>query len=161
MSTAGRKTFVNGRIFTSNDQMPEAEAMTVEDGRILMVGKEEDLPEDRGTVVDLQGRRVIPGFVDAHMHPVMLADCRKKITVMPPEICSIEDLVQAIRKRRREQAPGQWIEGWGYDEQGFEEKRSPNRYDLDRGLQRRAGGSSAQLRAYPLCQQCGAQNCGD
>lgn len=133
MSTAGRKTFVNGRIFTSNDQMPEAEAMTVEDGRILMVGKEEDLPEDRGTVVDLQGRRVIPGFVDAHMHPVMLADCRKKITVMPPEICSIEDLVQAIRKRRREQAPGQWIEGWGYDEQGFEEKRSPNRYDLDRG----------------------------
>ena len=89
MSTAGRKTFVNGRIFTSNDQMPEAEAMTVEDGRILMVGKEEDLPEDRGTVVDLQGRRVIPGFVDAHMHPVMLANCRKKITVMPPEICSI------------------------------------------------------------------------
>ena len=85
MSTAGRKTFVNGRIFTSNDQMPEAEAMTVEDGRILMVGKEEDLPENRGTVVDLQGRRVIPGFVDAHMHPVMLANCRKKITVMPPE----------------------------------------------------------------------------
>ena len=113
MSTAGRKTFVNGRIFTSNDQMPEAEAMTVEDGRILMVGKEEDLPENRGTVVDLQGRRVIPGFVDAHMHPVMLANCRKKITVMPPEICSIEDLVQAIRKRRREQAPGQWIEGLG------------------------------------------------
>src|SRR5699024_1156418 len=39
----------------------------------------------------------------------------------------------AIRRRREEQSPGEWIEGWGYDEQGLLEKRSPNRYDLDRG----------------------------
>ena len=76
---------------------------------------------------------MIPGFVDAHMHPVMLADFRKKITAMPPEINSIEDLVEAVRERRGQQAAGEWIEGWGYDEQGLLEKRSPTRYDLDRG----------------------------
>ena len=51
-------------------------------------------------VTDLKNRRAIPGFVDAHMHPVMLADFRKKITAMPPEINSIEDLTAAIKERR-------------------------------------------------------------
>ena len=60
------------------------------------------------------------------MHPVMLADFRKKITAMPPEINSIEDLVEAVRERRGQQAAGEWIEGWGYDEQGLLEKRSPH-----------------------------------
>ena len=133
MSMIEKTTFVNGKIFTANDRTPYAEAMTIAGGRIVAIGSEKDLPGDRGTVIDLKGRRVIPGFVDAHMHSVMLADCMKKITVMPPEICSIEELVQAIRKRRAQQEPGQWIEGWGYDEQGFAEKRSPDRYDLDRG----------------------------
>ena len=133
MGIEGKTTFVNGKIFTSDHRMPYADAMTVAGGRIVAIGSEKDLPGDRGTVIDLKGRRVIPGFVDAHMHSVMLADCMKKITVMPPEICSIEELVQAIRERRAQQEPGQWIEGWGYDEQGFAEKRSPNRYDLDRG----------------------------
>lgn len=50
---------------------------------------------------------------------------------MPPAIRSIRDLQEAIRGRRKEQGPGQWIEGWGYDEQAFAEQRSPCRYDLD------------------------------
>lgn len=133
METKRRKTFINGKIYTADDRMPYAEAMTCEDGRILRIGRLEDLPEDKGEVTDLCGRRVIPGFVDAHMHPVLLADFRKKITVMPPDINSIEELTEAIRQRRNIQEAGQWVEGWGYDEQGFLEKRSPNRYDLDAG----------------------------
>lgn len=133
MNTSEKITFINGKIFTSDDRMPDARAMTIENGRIAAIGREEDLPEEKGTVIDLKGRRVIPGFVDAHMHPVIYADFRKQITVMPPDICSIEEMIQAIRRRRQAQEPGQWIEGWGYDEQGFQEKRSPNRYDLDRG----------------------------
>ena len=112
---------------------PYADSMTVQDGRITWIGQKADLPDTEGTVTDLGGKRVIPGFVDAHMHPVMLADFRKRITVMPPEINSIEELVSAIRRRREDQGPGEWIEGWGYDEQGLLEKRSPTRYDLDRG----------------------------
>lgn len=127
--------FINAKIFTSNKEMPRADAMVVQNGRIYWIGKKEDIPWEKEvikeSVVDLKGRRVIPGFVDAHMHPVMLADFRKKITIMPPEIHSIEDLKEAIRQRRKQQKAGQWIEGWGYDEEGLAEKRSPNRYDLD------------------------------
>ena len=133
MNNSDTSIYINGRIFTADDENPHADSMIVSDGRIRWVGKQEELPETQGTVVDLNGRRVIPGFVDAHMHPVMLADFSKQITIMPPAVNSIEDLVQAIRERRESQGPDRWVEGWGYDEQSLLEKRSPNRHDLDRG----------------------------
>lgn len=129
--------FINGKIFTADESCPGADSMVTGEGKILWIGRREYMPaeykNDGCPVTDLQGKRVIPGFVDAHMHPVMLADFRKKITVMPPEINSIEELTEAVRKRRAQQKAGEWIEGWGYDEQGLLEKRSPTRYDLDRG----------------------------
>lgn len=125
--------FVNGKIFTSDEAVSFADSMIVRNGRIIWTGQKKDLPQTDGQTVDLSGRRVIPGFVDAHMHPVMLADFRKQITVMPPAIHSIAELTEAVKAVREKQGPDQWIEGWGYDEQGLLEKRSPNRYDLDRG----------------------------
>ncbi len=74
---------------------------------------------------------MVPGFIDAHMHPVMLADFSKKISALPPEVHSIEELKERIRQVRKTKKAGEWIEGWGYDEGKFEEKRSLNRYDLD------------------------------
>lgn len=135
MNTSDHKIFINGKIYTCDDLHPYADSMVICGSTILWIGDQKDMPEEyRSTpAADLEGRRVIPGFIDAHMHPVMLADYRKKITAMPPEITSIEDLVTAIRRRRETQGPDQWIEGWGYDEQGLREKRSPNRYDLDHG----------------------------
>ena len=68
------------------------------------------------------------------MHPVMLADFRKKDHGHADALSqSISDLTEAIRERRAQQEPGEWIQGWGYDEQALAEKRSPNRYDLDKG----------------------------
>ena len=135
MNPSKQHVFLNGKIFTSDRSMPQAEAMIVEDGRIIWIGAQQDLPSAGSfpLVTDLKGKRVIPGFADVHMHPVMLADDRKKITALPPQINSIADLIQAVRERRACQKPGQWIEGWGYDEQGLDEKRPPNRYDLDQG----------------------------
>lgn len=141
--SANRQLFINGKIFTSDSGRPYADAMAVENGRIMWIGPQAEMPEafraappsavnaEAPEVTDLGGRRVIPGFIDAHMHPVMLADMRKQITVMPPEINSIEELKTAIQKRRCEQRRGEWISGWGYDEHGLKEQRSPTRYDLD------------------------------
>ena len=125
--------FINGKIFTSDGRRPWADAMIAEDGKIVWIGSGKELSDRKGQVTDLKGRRVIPGFVDAHMHPVMLADFQKKIAVMPPGIRSLKDLEEAVRDCRGRQGPGQWIRGWGYDEQALDEKRSPNRWDLDRG----------------------------
>lgn len=126
------RVFINGKVFTADTQVPFAECFVVENGKITWIGKEKDLPETGYPVVDLAGKRVIPGFVDSHMHPVILADCAAKISCLPPRIHSIEELEEAIREESKNKEPGQWIQGWGYDEEKFAEHRSPNRWDLDK-----------------------------
>ena len=78
--------YENGKIFTSDKENLYAEAMLTEDGVIRKVGSREEVeklaPQDCERV-DLQGRRVIPGFVDAHMHPLMLADYSRQISALP------------------------------------------------------------------------------
>lgn len=127
------RMYFHGKIFTSDKENLYADAMIVEDGVIRWIGREDQAPEGTYKRHDLKGACVIPGLVDAHMHPMMLADYSRQISALPPEVHSIEELVEKIRERRKHQKPGQWIQGWGYDEGKFKEKRSLNRYDLDRG----------------------------
>ncbi|PXB95177.1 amidohydrolase, partial [Pseudomonas aeruginosa] len=64
---------VNARIFTANPQQPFAEALAVEDGRILAVGDEAGLralADGDSQVVDLGGKRLMPGLIDTHSHAV-------------------------------------------------------------------------------------------
>ena len=131
-----KRAFVNGKIFTSDTSEPGAlyvEALLCDGGRILCAGAEKDLPAGEYPRIDLGGRTVIPGFVDAHMHPVMLADFSRQIACLPPKVNSIQELIQEIARVRSEKPEGGWIKGWGYDEGKFAEHRSPNRYDLDKG----------------------------
>ena len=138
-----KQLFVDGHIYTSDENNPFVSAMLVEDGVILCVGTREECESaakaDRPHLVSLGGRTVIPGFVDAHMHPVMLAEYSKQIACLPPKVNSIEELAGEIARVRVEMdeddasSADSWICGWGYDEGKYAEGRSPNRYDLDKG----------------------------
>lgn len=128
--------FKNGKFFTADEERKYVTAMLVDAGKISWIGGEAELdPEilNKGDLktVDLGGRRVIPGLVDSHMHPTMLAGFSKQISALPPSIYSIAGLKDKIREVRKSQAAGEWIEGWGYDEGKLKEHRAPNRYDLD------------------------------
>ena len=126
--------YKNGKIFTSDKDSLYAEAMAVKDGKIAWVGSDAEADVQAAEkVVDLGGKRVLPGFVDSHMHAIMLADCYQQISALPPAVNSIEDLIAAIAEARAKQEAGQWIRGWGYDEGKFAEKRAPLRWDLDKG----------------------------
>ncbi len=140
--------FMNGKIFTSDMEHPYAQAMAIKDGRIAAIGTDDEIAglygadlsapndadcSDRLDIIDLGGRRVIPGLIDSHMHPVMIADNMSQIVCLPPYIHSIEELIPAIAAKRKEQGPDQWILGWGYDEGKLAEGRTPTRYDLDKG----------------------------
>src|SRR5438552_4149718 len=62
---------LNGKIWTVNKAQPEAEAVAVWHGRITAVGNSNDiraLVGEKTKVIDLKGRRVIPGFYDSHIH---------------------------------------------------------------------------------------------
>jgi hypothetical protein len=133
-----QKLFVNGRIFTANPKQPYADAMVVRNGKIVWIGSESDIDHtalakvSHLTTTDLKDRRVLPGLIDAHMHPVYLASAAVQIACTPPALYSIEEMISQIREKRDAQGSGIWIEGWGYDEGKLREGRTPTRHDLDR-----------------------------
>lgn len=59
------QTFINGKIFTSNPEQPYANTMIVQDGRIVWIGEQANLSNIEGDCIDLDGHRVLPGFIDA------------------------------------------------------------------------------------------------
>jgi len=66
--------FINGKVFTADETKPTAEAFAVEEGRILVIGGKDEVLTHKGPqtqVVDLQGRRVLPGLIDAHTHAII------------------------------------------------------------------------------------------
>lgn len=130
--TAQKTTlYTNGHIFTADPERSFAEAFLVEDGKIIWVGRETEVPSEPAEKVNLKGKTVIPGIVDAHLHPIYLADFVKQIPVIPPATRSIRELQAHIRTRRNEQQEGEWVEAWGYDEGKLEEGRAPSREELD------------------------------
>ncbi|MEH7155480.1 amidohydrolase [Neobacillus drentensis] len=125
------QTFINGKIFTSNPEQPHASAMIVRDGRISWIGEQPALKRIEGNCIDLKGQRVLPGFIDAHLHPLWLANASTQIACTPPIVNSIADLIVEIQTVYQLSRNDQWIEGWGFDEGKLLEKRTPTRWDLD------------------------------
>ncbi len=71
MKNSNTLVFLNGKIYTVNDMNEWAEAIVVKDGRIIYVGGSEDARgfiDDGTEVIDLEGRMMLPGFVDNHCH---------------------------------------------------------------------------------------------
>lgn len=124
-------TFINGKIFTSNPDQPIANTMVVQEGKIVWTGYQSELKNLEGEIKDLNGKCVLPGFIDAHLHPLYLASAAKQIACTAPNVNSIAELKEKVRKLRALQSPDIWIEGWGYDEGKLLERRSPTRWDLD------------------------------
>ncbi|WP_409298522.1 amidohydrolase [Peribacillus sp. SCS-26] len=122
------ETYINGLIFTSDADQPNAEAMIIEKGIIKWIGNMSSLPHNEGNIIDLGGKRVLPGFVDAHMHAAMLAKTLGQLACTPPAVKSNQELLEKITET---EWPDGWIRGWGYDEQKMLEKRLLTRRDLD------------------------------
>lgn len=132
MTVKEERIFYNAKIFTSNPEKPYASALAVRDGRITWIGEQNDLEKLDNSAIDLKGRRVIPSFIDAHLHPLLLAKTSKQIAATPPNVYSIKELQEKIRKQREIQGSDSWIKGWGYDEGKLSEGCAPTRWDLDK-----------------------------
>jgi predicted amidohydrolase YtcJ len=131
--------YVNGDVVTMDDRRPHANAVAVGQGRILAVGdldEVEAVAGRRARVVDLGGRALVPGFVDAHGHFTQVAGRLDWVDLSPPpagRIKSIDDLIGAMRRRRGELAAAhKYVLGAGYDETMLAEGRHPTKEDLDR-----------------------------
>ena len=126
--------FVGGRVHTVNAADDIVEAVAVADGRILAVGGDADIRGLAGPgtrVVELRGRSLLPGFIDAHCHFASVGAAMDAVDCKAPGMQSIAALQDAVRQRAQKQAAGTWIRGRGYDQSRLAERRHPTRDDWD------------------------------
>lgn len=125
---------VNARVLTFDPTRPRASLVAVRDGQVLWAGDEGDLEMLRGPesrVVDCQGRTLLPGFVDAHLHLFAYAANLMGVDCSPQAVASIGAVQEALRRRASQTPTGTWLRGWGYEEFHLAERRHPNRRELD------------------------------
>lgn len=128
------KIFLNGNIYTMNKKSPKVEAMYIKDGIIQEVGTNEEISKfiDRtSSVIDLDNKTVFPGFIDSHLHFAMLGANLYECNLVGVD--SIENLINRVKQFIAENdiSPGKWVTGKGWNEDYFNVKKLPTRYDLD------------------------------
>ena len=129
--------FINARIATLDPDAPEAQAVAVRAGRVTAVGPETEIYQHispRTTVIDLGGRRVVPGFIDAHSHPIETIWLKNDwVDARFPDTKSVAETLVKLRERVKDTAEGKWIfvACVSATENKFAEKRLPNIGELD------------------------------
>lgn len=125
----------NAVVLTMDENRPRAREVAIKDGRIVAVGEEDELKGlvSNGTeVIDLGGKTILPGFIDAHLHLRALAESLVTLNVGPASgVSSISHIQERIRHQVLKLPPGTWIRAGGYNEIYLSEKRDPNRWDID------------------------------
>jgi predicted amidohydrolase YtcJ len=123
----------NGNIVTLDENHPRAQALAIADGRIQSVGGDAQigaLATSRTEEIDLGGRTVLPGFIDAHAHVSHVGHELGKVDLS--RCNSIADVLGAIADRATTTKRGEWIEVSGmWHESALAEQRFPTRRELD------------------------------
>jgi len=125
---------LNGKVNTLNGKNDTAEAIAVAGGKILEVGTTkniEALLNKETNIIDVQGRTVLPGFVESHCHPSM-AGLRLCFEVDVRNAAAMDEVIDLIRQKAETLPKGTWVKGFGYNDQRLEEHRHPTRWDLDK-----------------------------
>ncbi len=124
----------NAAVLTMDTRQPVADVVAIKDGRIQAVGDKDALVALKASgakVIDCEGKTVIPGFNDAHCHPLSFAMSLLSADCSPKSVASISEIQDRIRDQAAQTAEGKWVRASGYDEFSLRENRSPNRQELD------------------------------
>lgn len=121
-----------GKIITMDPSLPEASALAVKNGRILAVGREDEVIRLKGRntqMIDLQNQLALPGFIDCHVH---LTATGLDMMRLDLSLCkNIAGFKKILVDKLKGIKPGQWVLGTGYNELDLEEKRLPAMKELD------------------------------
>jgi len=124
---------VNGKILTVDSHFSTRNALAIRDGKITAVGSNADARKQAGPrtrVIDLQGRTVIPGFIDSHIHAIRAGQTFTS-EVNWVGATSIAEAMNRIHEASLAKKPGSWlIVAGGWHPEQFKEKRRPTQADL-------------------------------
>lgn len=123
---------INAKVFTIDEDQPQAEAFAVKGDRFTAVGSSSDMRNlaSSGTeIIDAEGMTVIPGFIDAHSHPSSAGV--NELVQVNADLRSITEIKEALRQRAAITQEGQWVRAFKYDDTKLAEGRPINRFDID------------------------------
>ena len=143
----------NGKVLTVDSNFSIQNTVVVNDGRIVTTGGSDLVDRyDAEQVVDLEGKILMPGFIDSHIH----IRGRPQRYIELSEVTSIAEIKELITAKIEEIGEGEWITGYGWSEDELDEGRRPLRWDLDEVAPdnpvtlTRAGGHSAVVNSLAL-----------
>ncbi|MBN1357470.1 amidohydrolase [Candidatus Bathyarchaeota archaeon] len=121
-----------GNVLTMIPSRPCAEAVAAKGDRIVKVGTNEEISQLVGEtteIIQLNGKTVVPGFIDSHIH---VADFGRLLNWIDlSDANSITEMQKRLKTRVEQSPKGKWLLGRGLDPTRFAEKRFPTRFDLD------------------------------
>ena len=131
--------FIGDHIITVDSASAKVTAVAVAGPDIVATGSAEEilkLKKKSTRVIELGDNALVPGFIDAHGHMTIVAKLTEVIDLASPPVGRVEnidDIVALVKSKidKQQLAPGTWVLGFGYDDSLLEEKRHPNRDDLD------------------------------
>src|SRR6266567_2414081 len=126
--------YLNGNIYTMDAAQPRAQAMAIDStsGSILTVGPNDEvrrLGGQHAELVDLRGKTVLPGFIDAHIH--LLSTAYRSHYIDAANCTSEDDVAELVRERAAQTPPGQWILGGQWDKNEWPGQNFPGKASLD------------------------------
>ena len=126
--TAKDMILINAKVTTLDRENPVAEAVAIRDGKFLAVGREQDVRAAAGpdaTVIDAQGRRLIPGLIDSHIH-VIRGGLNYNMELRWEGVPSLSEAMAMLKRQAENTPPPQWVRVvGGFTEHQFAEKRLP------------------------------------
>src|SRR5436190_16589622 len=124
---------VNGKILTVDNAFSTREALAIYDGRILALGTTAEMRKiasSKTRVIDLQGRTVIPGLIDSHIHAIR-AGLSFGTEVNWTGVLSLTEALDRIKQAASTMKPGAWlIVAGGWNTNQFKERRRPTQAEL-------------------------------
>lgn len=130
--------FYNAAVITMNPEHPQAKALSVRNGNIVAIGSLGEVEAATGPIgerIDLLGKTLLPGFIDAHGHLSLIKMFMGFENLAPPPVGpvnKIHDLLALMKTKAQSTPPRQWVMGRGYDDSLLAEQRHPTREDLDK-----------------------------
>lgn len=127
--------FKNGVVLTMDSDNTICQAVAVKNNKIIAVGDNEFVESFGGSdteIVELNGRTLMPGFIDAHMHlgmrgqnAAVIIDCNSD------DVPTISGIMEKIKEAADKLPKGTWIKATGYEQSKLKEGRHPTRDELD------------------------------
>jgi len=129
--SAADSVYVNGNIYTVDEDNPTATALAIQGDKLVYVGDQAGVEAFIGPdtqVIDLGGKTVLPGLIEGHMHIGNLGENHLKLDCY---FKSKEDILQMVKEAAETAQPGEWIQGSGWLDTLWETPGFPSKEELD------------------------------